>query len=344
MTAITEAQAAQQAAQKALHDSTYWARSKGTGNHLDMCDRHLTAAIVALTPAPTPTPTGKWAKGGYGLMKLGQAIPADCSKFDLVDVGIWQVAAVEKLTATKRLVYMSIMSCDNRDPVTTGYWYGMSATELLANKWQVLDTSGNPIMSVSYPHSMLADVGIKAYQDKLAANVIGYLQTHHVDGCQFDDVIAQLRGYAWTAEQQTAVEQLGIESAQGGLHVPLHMRAHLPLGATTPKYPTDASWEAAMVACVNNVGAQVKAAGFYTMPNVYKAGGQTAEFMVSMKAGSNAPTFEDCFNVPGMDQTAIKTVLDAGLDAVALVYTPTAANEALMRAVDNGRAIWMTTG
>lgn len=50
MDPLTEAQAAR----AELHRSSYWPKSAGTGNHLDLTDKHLGNTITALTPLPPP--------------------------------------------------------------------------------------------------------------------------------------------------------------------------------------------------------------------------------------------------------------------------------------------------
>ncbi len=263
----------------------------------------LTARVAALE-APPPAPAS-WPKGGTGLWSPGADIPVSANGLDMVISADWNSYQIKDFTApTLSLIYQSPLSCDDR----VDRFYGMSAQECIGSNWCLRDSAGAPAYSASYPHSVLADVGLVAYQDRWAQNAIAFMQARGMDGCQLDDVVAQLSGYA---------------------------------GVVVPKYQAG-GWEAAMAACISNVGAKIRAAGLYTLGNVYKTGGwaNTATFAAGMKAGLNGAMLEG-YSGASDQLAAAATLLTNGVDAIGLDFNPTAAAKTSLLAV-GPRALYMT--
>lgn len=209
-------------------------------------------------PTGTPIPPQPVAKNAAGVMNWGNLkITTHTASFGWVCAAGGNEFAVAKLPV-QSVFYKSILSASNK---TDGRNYGLTAQQALANGWVMVDTSGKPMYSASFSDCVLLDLGNPAMQNALADAVIA--DGHNV-GCNsifFDDVVAQGRGYA----------------------------------ATTPaKYPTDTDWENAMVAAMNAVATRVRAAGFYVMGNVYKAGSQlgTVAFAQRFKDAVNGIMFE----------------------------------------------------
>ena len=266
----------------------------------------VTASGTTTTTAPPPPPASSWSKGGTGLWSPGNSIPSSAANLDVVIAADWNSYQIKDFPApTLSLIYQSILSADQR----TDRFYGMTAQEVIANGWYLRDISGNPVFSSGYPNSVLADVGLQAFQDKWAQNVIAFLTARGMDGLQIDDVVAQLSGYAAVA---------------------------------VPKYPTAQVWEDAMVSAISNVGAKLKAQGFYVLPNVFKSGGaaNTAAFALRMKVGLHGVMLES-FTATSSQLSATSTLLQVGIDVIGLDFTNSASVKSQLLAL-GGRALYMT--
>src|SRR6185312_2757358 len=260
-------------------------------------------------PVPPPAPSGAWPKGGYGLWIPGHDLPGNASTYDMVITADWQAAKLAAIPApTKRLVYLSAISCPS---TAAGKFYGVSREDLIANGWYLKDNHGNPVVNESYPDSTLADPGNEGYRQGWIGRASAFLKKYGLDGFEMDDVVAQLHGYS---------------------------------EATIPAYPSDSMWENAITGFVNEVGAALRAQGFYCLPNVYKSGGSEA-FAASMKAGADGVMLENCFQSGGVgSKQDVAQPLAAGPDVIALCEAPVAGKEALLRGVDNGRGVYCIAG
>jgi hypothetical protein len=232
--------------------------------------------------APPPPPV---AANGAGYMRWGGiTISPNTDRFGWVFAsGGSEYQAAKALKNARVVIYKSILSASTK---TDGRNYGLTGQQVLANGWAMLDTSGDPIYSSSFPDCVLIDVGNPAAQQGLADAIIAWAKgIPGVDGVFLDDVVAQKNGYA----------------------------------SNPAKYDTDAKWEQAVVSAVNAVGAKVRAAGYYVIGNVYKKGGgiATAAFAARMKAGLNGAMFEYFPQFPDSAQ-GVKDVQAAGIDAFGL--------------------------
>jgi len=213
----------------------------------------------------------------------GITVTTNTDKFGWVFASGGTESQAAALPHAKSVVYKSILSASMK---TDGRDYGLTGQQAIANGWAMLDTSGNPIYSSSYPDSVLLDLGNPAMQQALADAIIANARQIGIDAVFLDDVVAQANGYA---------------------------------SVTPAKYATAEAWEDAMVADVNAVGAKIRAAGFYVVANVYKSGGglTTASFAARMKAGINGAMFE-YFPQFSDSLQGVTAVQNAGEDAFAL--------------------------
>lgn len=216
----------------------------------------VSTTTVPTTTVTTTTASTAWPHGGIGIWRVGDNLPSTASRYDIVIVAGWQADLAGALpSTTKSLLYTSDVSCDTRTS-GTDYFYGMSATELRANNWYLKDASGREVHSNGYPNSVLADIGLTAYQDKWARNVEAFLVAHHLDGLQVDDVDGTLSHYA---------------------------------SVSIPKYPTNQSWQDAHVAFLNRAVAYLRSKGYWVVANT--AG--TTSFLTRVAQTTNAVMLED---------------------------------------------------
>ena len=107
---------------------------------------------------------------------------------------------------------------------------GVSYADAVANGWILKDSSGNPV-HYKGTSAVLTDVGNAAYQQRFVSDIDADLRTHPgVDGVFIDDVTGSQFG--------------------GGT----------PVAA---KYPSDASYRAAMLSFMKAIGPALKAKGWY---------------------------------------------------------------------------------
>jgi hypothetical protein len=117
--------------------------------------------------------------------------------------------------------------------VNSGYLTGVSLATAQANGWLLKDSSGNYITRSG--GNYLADVGSSGYQQAWINGVIGMIQRYGVKGNFIDNVLVNYQGYSWSG--------------------------------SSVKYPTVASWKAAMASFVQAVGPALKAQGFHVTIN-----------------------------------------------------------------------------
>jgi hypothetical protein len=111
---------------------------------------------------------------------------------------------------------------------------GVSYADAVANGWILKDSSGNPV-HYKGTSAVLTDVGNAVYQQRFVSDIDADLRTHPgVDGVFIDDVTGSQFG--------------------GGT----------PVAA---KYPSDASYRAAMLSFMKAVGPALKAKGWYVSVN-----------------------------------------------------------------------------
>jgi len=109
-----------------------------------------------------------------------------------------------------------------------------------ADPWLLRDAAGKSLTAPAYPHSHLANVGSSSYQQQWLRNVTGALARYKLNGVYIDSVLGTITG--WSG------------------------------GAVPTKYPTDASWEAAMRSFMAAVGPALKRKNLYVLVSAYKAG------------------------------------------------------------------------
>jgi hypothetical protein len=110
---------------------------------------------------------------------------------------------------------------------------GVSYSTAVANNWILKDSSGNYI-HYRGAAPVLLDIGSASYQQRFIADIDADLRAHPgVDGLWLDDIVGNL----FTAT------------------------------AVSPKYPTNASYRAAMISFMNAVGPALRAKGWFVAVN-----------------------------------------------------------------------------
>lgn len=262
---------------------------------------------VVVPPDPNPIPPPGPAKNGAGVINWGNLnITANTSKFGWVYAAGGKEYEVAPLPVMS-VFYKSILSASTK----TDRDFGLTGQQVLANGWAMLDTSGNPMYSASSPACVMVDLGNTQMQDAMANAIIADGRKVGCKSIFFDDVVAQGRGYA----------------------------------ATTPaKYPTDAAWETGMVAAMNAVATKVRAAGFYTIGNVYKSGSQlgTSAFAQKFSGAVSGVMFEGNSNTPWFnfsDALAAVTAAQAFTDVFVLILA-TPDSSLCNQSVDQYLSVW----
>ncbi len=141
----------------------------------------------------------------------------------------------------KVFMYVDMMSADPRDATGEADWVGWG--DATANPdWFLTDPAGKRLVFKDYPSSRVMDVGNPAYQNAGVARVIADAHAGGFDGIFLDDANASLR---WVIA--------------GG-------------SSRCVKYPTDATWQAAVYSFFQNVAPQLQSAGLLAVANI---GGST---------------------------------------------------------------------
>jgi hypothetical protein len=140
----------------------------------------------------------------------------------------------------KILVYQSVMHTNMNDPAelpTTAGCTGYSADLADHRDWFLHDQNGVIVHSRSSSDHFLMDVGNPAYQQACAANAAALARRFGFDGVFFDAVSGIL---SWSMDPGTRV----------------------------PRYPSSATWAAAMSALVAHLGAAMRARGLIAVGNI----------------------------------------------------------------------------
>ena len=182
---------------------------------------------------------------------------SDLSRYKYVIVGRHDAHAAAKLPGLS-LVYMSGTS------IQQAWSTGVSYAEASAQDWLLKDSDGRYVMNVQYG-AYVGDFGNPSYQKRFVKNVSGFMRATGVDGVFLDDIVAHP----------------GV----------------LTRGVFPAKYPTPEAWESAMTSFVTNVGAELKARGFYVLASAVKfvsgdtrsdTGDLTADFWRQLRRGVSA--------------------------------------------------------
>lgn len=213
----------------------------------------MLAAVALGLPVPVPAaaqPVSASASVGVGVLdnRPGDLSAAsDPGRYGVAVVGPWDYDQVSALKAAnpnvKVLLYKDVAATASYDvvngvdvnPLPTGVGYAYANT--YHPDWFLTSTTGQRVQWADYPGDWWMDIGNPSYQDAWAANVIASVRQYGAAGVMMDDVDAMLGG-------------------------------HLPAGVTLAKYPTDASYAAAMTSFLTNVSAQLRAAGVLVVANI----------------------------------------------------------------------------
>jgi hypothetical protein len=154
-------------------------------------------------------------------------------------------AAVARLKAEnpglKVFMYVDMMSADPRDPTGEADWAGWGDAAEHPD-WFLKGPAGKRLVFKDYPRSRVMDVGNPNYQQAGVARVIADAHAAGFDGVFLDDANASLR---WVIA--------------GG-------------SSRCVKYPTNATWQAAVYSFFQNVAPQLRSAGLLVVANI---GGST---------------------------------------------------------------------
>jgi hypothetical protein len=175
MDPLTEAQSAR----AELHKSTYWQKSAGTGNHLDLTDKHLGNTITALTPLPAPTPAPATSLKRLGIDKVGQYLVGlmHPDAYDLVIVSAQGVPEAKQMAAKRKLIYC------NASAVRADYSEGPTYAQFSANKWLL---PGGPVSG-----KYVVDHTIAAANEAMAQAQVAYCLANGMGGIFADDSVPQ---------------------------------------------------------------------------------------------------------------------------------------------------------
>ena len=141
----------------------------------------------------------------------------------------------------KVFMYVDMMSADPRDPTGEADWASWGAAAEHPD-WFLKGPGGKRLVFKDYPSSRVMDVGNPNYQQDAVARVIADAHAGGFDGIFLDDANASLR---WVIA--------------GG-------------SSRCVKYPTNATWQAAVYSFFQNVAPQLQSAGLLVVANI---GGST---------------------------------------------------------------------
>jgi hypothetical protein len=152
----------------------------------------------------------------------------------------WQTSTIYALKAAdphvKVLMYKNVSAASSSVGPGGMYASGVSYDEAASHGWLLLNTSGSPFTFENYSWLWATDVGMAAYQNAWAANVISELEAAPWDGVFMDDLNPTIR-------------------------------YHYCVGCVA-KYPSDAAYSSASSSFAANVGAQIQASGKLAIANI----------------------------------------------------------------------------
>ena len=183
-------------------------------------------ALVVLLLQGNATAAGG-ATPGIGVIRWGSSFSqaSGYDRYSYVDVTPGDADDAGRLS-TKSLVYMSGTS------VQTSWSTGVSYSEALANNWLLKDANGQYLRNTAYG-AYVGDIGNPAYQQRFISNVAALLAANGNEGVHIDDV----------------------------LMTPVLLTS----GVFPAKYPTQQSWENAMVSFIQAVGQGLRSRGYYVL-------------------------------------------------------------------------------
>lgn len=208
-----------------------------------VCAASLVVSLIApssarAVPRATPPPTG------VGLIKLGGALDSSgaarrLSSYSVVIVGDEDARRVAGLRA-RSLIYGCAVN------VPSAAWSatcGVPWATSVAHGWILKDAAGNDAPYTD-GGSFLADVGDPAYQKAWLATIVSLIKASGVRGVMIDNVDGATINY----------------------------------GDPPAKYPTSASWRAAMQSFLDAAARGLRARGFYVALNASMFDTQTANW------------------------------------------------------------------
>jgi hypothetical protein len=152
----------------------------------------------------------------------------------------WDTTDLDALKAAdpnvKVLMYENTSSASTTPSWTGIYDTGVPYSQAAANNWLLSNTSGSTFTFSGYSWLYATDIGLSAYQNTWATNVLQKLRSGPWDGVFMDDVNPTIYyHYCVTC---------------------------------VAKYPSDASYGAAMTSFVENVGPQIQDGGYLAVANI----------------------------------------------------------------------------
>jgi hypothetical protein len=168
------------------------------------------------------------------------AAQATAAREHVVILQAWETNELEAIKAanpsTIVLMYQNASSASTSASATGIYATGVSYRQASANGWLLKNTSGQPFTFQGENWLYATDIGSTAYQSAWAANVIAKLDAGPWDGVFLDDVNPTI--------------------------------AYHYCVSCVAKYPSDATYSAAMGSFVAAVGPQIQAAGKLAVANI----------------------------------------------------------------------------
>jgi len=201
------------------------------------------------------------------------AAQATAAQEHVVILQAWETDELEAIKAanpnTIVLMYQNASSASTSASATGIYPTGVSYSQAAANGWLLNNTSGQSFTFEGENWLYATDIGSTGYQNAWASNVITKLDSAPWDGVFMDDVNPTI-GYHYCV-------------------------------SCVAKYPSDATYGAAMGSFVQNVGSQIQAAGKLAVANIgsWSSYGSTVNSWLQYLSG-------------GMDEEFVKWGTTAG--------------------------------
>jgi len=207
--------------------------------------RGFKTLLVVLTAAFALPGSASAATTSAGQMRMAIDSAARTADFtttaarrNVVVLQEWEQARMRSLKAAnpglKVLMYKNLSAVSPTSGGNTGT--GVSKEETQDHpEWLLENTQGQPFTFRSYSFLWAADIGMRSYQDRWAANVLAKLQANDWDGVFVDDTNPTMK-YHYTV-------------------------------ADVAKYPSDAAYSAATGSALSVIGPRLRAAGMLVIPN-----------------------------------------------------------------------------
>jgi len=207
--------------------------------------RSFKTLLVVLTAACALPGSASAATASAGHLRVAIDSAAHTADFsqtaarrNVVVLQEWEQPRLRSLKAAnpglKVLMYKDLSAISTTSGGYTGT--GVSKEETVAHpEWLLKNTSNQAFTFRSYSYLWAADIGLRTYQDRWAANVLAKLQANDWDGVFVDDTNPT-------------------------------MKYHYPV-ASVAKYPSDAAYAAATGSALSVIGPRLQAAGMLVIPN-----------------------------------------------------------------------------